>query len=127
MDRELCKLNQQKRRLHRKWLADRTNLAAHAAFRRVRSNAANANRRKQNQYFFNQCEENSRNPGKMWSVLNAVTGRKTQHREPTCDIGQVSDAFCRVVTDEASPSNMAMPEDPQLQKFPVCLQSCYRI
>eukprot|EP00117_Sycon_ciliatum_P016430 scpid33098/ scgid15864/ Probable RNA-directed DNA polymerase from transposon X-element; Reverse transcriptase len=112
-DRELYKINQLKRRLHRKWLADKANSEAHAAYRRARSVAANTNRCKRNQYFQSQCQDNCQNPRKLWSVLNTVTGRKRQSIQPTCDIEHVASTFGKVVSDDARPSVLSMPQGPQ--------------
>ena len=111
-DRELHQLEQRKRRLHSRWRKDRTNGTLYAEFKQARSTARNAYRRKRNEYFSRQCEENVANPRKSWAILNAVTGRSRRRQDPSCSISEVADTFHSIVTDPNRPEQLCTPHGP---------------
>eukprot|EP00117_Sycon_ciliatum_P015849 scpid74239/ scgid15537/ RNA-directed DNA polymerase from mobile element jockey; Reverse transcriptase len=115
-DRDLFQLNQRKIRLHKKWLANKGDWAAHQDFKRARSACSNAYRRKRNEYFRTQCSENNSNPRQMWSVINQVTGRSRQHQEPACPMDAVTTAFHKVITDTSRPQSLQIPSGPPPQQ-----------
>ena len=114
-DRELHKLNQRKNQLHRRWLRDKGNQNLHVQFKQARSSARNAYRRKRKDFFRAQCAASSQNPRKLWNVINSVTNRKRVRVEPTCPIEEVSSVFQAVVTDNARPHSIPLPQGPQPQ------------
>ena len=54
----------------------------------------------------------SRNPRKLWHIINTVTSRTRQRIEPTCDVEDVATAYSKVVTDNDRPPVLTMPQGP---------------
>ena len=102
LDKVTYQLTQKKNRLHKRWLGDRGNDILLSQYKTARSQASNAIRRKRNAFFTRQCEQHSHDPRRMWSTLNAVTGRSKARQDPMFDVSAVSSSFNSIVTDQSS-------------------------
>eukprot|EP00117_Sycon_ciliatum_P019099 scpid40375/ scgid17431/ RNA-directed DNA polymerase from mobile element jockey; Reverse transcriptase len=121
LNRDTYQLTMAKNRLHRRWLRDRANIALFHQYKRARTAAANLVRRRKNQYFSDECVVNNRNPRKMWSLLNSITGRGGSKQDPACDVNKVSVAFSNIVTDPDRPAHLPLPNGPPAEHSLSCL------
>lgn len=99
--------------LHRKWMQDRTNENLRNAHRQARAHARKLDRTLRHQYFIRQCSTSDQRL--LWSVMNNVTGRVKQRREPKATIDTLSTVFGDVVHDPQRPDTLQLPNGPVSQ------------
>ena len=93
MTPELRLLVRQKLEAHRQLTKDPSNSSLREHFIVLRRNATKLSRALKARHFMDMCNEHSKSPRKLWSLLNSLTGRVKSHPPPRATLNSLSETF----------------------------------
>ena len=101
MTPELRLLIRQKLKAHRQLTKDPSKF-----FIVLRRNATKLSRALKNRHFMDMCNEHSKSPRKLWSLLNSLTGRVKSHPPPQATLNSQSETLDAIVSDPSRPVHL---------------------
>ena len=72
----------------------------------LRRNATKLTRALKNRHFMDMCNEHSKSPRKLWSLLNSLTGLVKSHPPPQATLNSLSETFAAIVSDPSRPVHL---------------------
>ena len=107
---ELVSAVRHRNRLHHRLMKDQANEVLREQHRLARAFARKLDRKLRNLYFVNQC--NTPDQRKLWSAMNAVTGRRKERQIPQVSVEDLGQVFGEIVNDPSRPQNLHPPLGP---------------
>ena len=107
---ELIGLVRKRNTLFRKLTRNRSDVNLQQEHRAACSAARRLDRRLKNTYFIECC--NTKDQRKLWAVINTVTGRTGERKEPRVSTADLSDTFASIVHDSHRPEVLNIPSGP---------------
>ena len=119
---ELVSAVRHRNRLHHRLMKDQANEVLREQHRLARAFARKLDRKLRNLYFVNQC--NTPDQQKLWSAMNAVTGRRKERQIPQVSVEDLGQVFGEIVYDPSRPQNLHPPLGPIASQQSSRLQTC---
>ena len=110
---DLQELLYKRKRLHRRWLKDTSNVQLKEQYRATRREGTKLNRQLRSDFYMERFSHCPRNPRRQWQILNGLLGRA----KVTCKIpvgtDMLTQTFSAQVRDTSRPAQILLPTGPQ--------------
>ena len=109
---DIRKLANKRKHLHKKMLKCSSDASLRAEYRHVRSRSTNLIRKAKNTYFREKCRDCKRDPKRLWTTINHLTGRTRHRPEPQVPLSLLHAKFSALSTKKLLPEHPSpsMPE-----------------